>query len=125
MSGIVTLFTQTKQNVAEKLLNPIQKFLPASRIEQICIECKYRWRERAFGPAATLLACIVKHLHATPVSTRATEDYLQSLSTKKSTNRHGSNFCKARKRLPECVFKKLPSLSLNSLTTPRPHCFMA
>lgn len=102
--------TRTKEKILSAALNPIQKLLPAGLIEQRCRALKYFWRERDFGPAVTLLACLWKHLNAALKSSRATEDFLYSLASERSAGktlkkRDGSDFCKARIRLPEAVFK--------------------
>ena len=91
-------------------MNPIQKLLPPALIEQHCRELNYFWRERDFGPVVTLLACLWKHMHGALQSSRDTEDYLYSLDSQRPLDtrlkeRDGSDFCKARKRLPEAVFK--------------------
>ena len=110
MNVIGQACTRTREKILSAALNPIQSILPASLIEQHCRALKYTWRERDFGPAVTLLACLWKHLHAALKSSRATEDYLVSLASGRSAGkapkeRDGSDFCKARMRLPEAVFK--------------------
>lgn len=130
MDVIVSKYERTKEKVLANLLNPVQKLLPASLIEQYCRDRGYGWRERDLGPAITLLACIWKHLQSSLLSARATEDYLVSLQSESSCERQpgkraGSNFCKARKRLPEDIFKKRQSMSRKQLTTDRLPYFMA
>ncbi len=110
MNNIVQKQMRTKEKIVSAALQPIQKLLPCKLIEQRCRDSNYTWRERDFGAAVTLLACLWKHLHAALKSARSTEDFLYSLDPKTTSNgrpqeRDGSDFCKARARLPEAVFK--------------------
>jgi hypothetical protein len=104
MNIIVQERQRTKERILDAALNPIRLFLPTALIEQWCRELDYSWRERALGPVVTVLACVWQHMQPKVISARDVEDGIAEWCRDcGDITRSGSDFCKARGRLPLAV----------------------
>lgn len=91
------------KKILSRALPVVQHFISKTFIEEMCRECGHRWRERFWGPALTMLACIYKQL--ANASARQVEDWTASLGDLSGSGpRDGHDFCSARGRLPLAVF---------------------
>lgn len=107
MRGIGTEHRQAKALFLESALAPFRSFLSNARVETQCQAAGHRWRHRVWDPTLTVLACVWKQLHAA-ASARQVEDWAASLALDAQPGpRDGSDFCAARKRLPERIFQGL------------------
>jgi hypothetical protein len=98
---------RTVDKIMSAALLPVRSLLPLSEVDACCVRLRHDWRNRVFNPMVTLLVCVWKHLQPGLVSVRAAEDYAASLAQGSSRLgvRDGKDFCEARARLPEAVFK--------------------
>jgi len=76
-----------------------QELLPESLIEQAAIDAGHRWRDRKFGPAATIHLFILQILHGNTAIL-----HLRHLA---ETTLNAAAYCKARTRLPLKLFETL------------------
>ena len=91
------------KKILSRALPVVQHFISKAFLEELCRECGHRWRERFWGPALTMLACIYKQL--ANASARQVEDWTASLGDLSGSGpRDGHDFCSARGRLPLAVF---------------------
>jgi putative transposase len=108
---LMSIIDSNRERTVDKILSaallPVRVLLPRSEVDACCAQLHHDWRDRVFNPMVTLLICIWKHLQPGLVSVRAAEDYAASLAEVSSSPgvRDGKDFCKARARLPEAVFK--------------------
>jgi putative transposase len=99
------------QKIVASTLNAIQQLLPQSRIEQVCAQVHYAWRDRVLSPAVTVLHMLLAaiwpeesfnaswQVQWAAVASRYPELAGQSPSRGSVT--------KARKRLPLALWDKL------------------
>lgn len=99
------------ERIVASTLNAIQQLLPANKIEQLCAQVQYPWRDRVLSPAVTVLHMILAALWPeesftarwqvpwAAVTSRHPE--LAGLSPSRGT------VSKARKRLPLALWEKL------------------
>ena len=107
MNFIVSNRDRTVDKILNAAMLPVRGLLSLAAVDACCREVGHSWRDRVFSPMTTLLVCLWKHLQSGPVSVRAAEDYAQSLAgaSAETRLRDGKDFCEARARLPERVFK--------------------
>ena len=84
---------------AERAGRLIGNWLPRGSIEDWCRALEYGWRERVWGPAVTLWACVMKHLQGS-CGARSMEDWLGSMKDGRASTADGYDFCQASARLP-------------------------
>jgi hypothetical protein len=107
MNVIVQERHRTKEKILDAAMNPVRLLLPTALIEQWCRELGYSWRERVLGPVVTVLACVWKHMQPKVVSARDVEDGIAEwCQNHEVCGRSGSDFCQARKRLPQALLQR-------------------
>jgi hypothetical protein len=83
----------------ERIKSELQELLPDQVITDACEECGHSWRQRLLDPVTTIHLFILQVLNFNTALT-----HLPHLS---DVDMSASAFCKARKRLPLEVFKKM------------------
>jgi len=69
---------RNKEKLLAGAMLPIRQILSTDAIERWCLAEGHEWRERRWGPAITVLACVWKQLKT--ASVRQVEDWATSLS---------------------------------------------
>lgn len=99
------------EKIVASTLNAIQQLLPASKIEQVCAEVSYTWRDRVLPPAVTVLHMILAALWPEESFTAGWQVQWAAVASRypelagRSPSR--GSVAKARKRLPLAVWEKL------------------
>jgi len=88
---------------------PFSKVLSAEQVEQALRDESMRWRDRIFSPALTLWAFLTQCLNPDSSCAAAVAGVIVWLvrEGRPSCAAHTGSYCKARKRLPEAVVRRL------------------
>jgi hypothetical protein len=90
--------------IRKSALLPMRAWLSNAAVEEWCRDIGYVWRSRVFDPVVTLSSCIHKQI-VPGRSARHVEDWLDGLCGRHGGG-DGTDFCRARTRLPETVFER-------------------
>jgi hypothetical protein len=99
------------EKIVASTLNAIQQLLPQNKIEQVCAEVHYTWRDRVLSPAVTVLHMILAAIWPEESFNASWEVQWAAVASRhpelagKSPSR--GTVSKARKRLPLAVWEKL------------------
>lgn len=99
------------ERIVASTLNAIQQLLPQSKIEQVCAEVQYRWRDRVLSPAVTVLHMILAAIWPEESFNAAWQVQWAAVASRypdlagQSPSR--GSVTKARKRLPLALWDKL------------------
>jgi len=99
------------ERIVASTLNAIQQLLPQSKIEQVCAEVQYRWRDRVLSPAVTVLHMILAAIWPEESFNAAWQVQWAAVASRypdlagQSPSR--GSISKARKRLPLALWDKL------------------
>jgi len=99
------------EKIVASTLNAIQSLLPQNKIEQVCAEVHYLWRDRVFSPAVTVLHMILAALWPEESFNASWQVQWAAVASRypelagQSPSR--GTVSKARKRLPLAVWEKL------------------
>ena len=99
------------ENIVASTLNAIQSLLPQSKIEKVCAEVHYNWRDRVLSPAVTVLHMILAAIWpeesfnaSWQVQWAAVASHYPDLAGQSPSR---GTVSKARKRLPLALWDKL------------------
>jgi len=105
MENIVGPRAKLEQEFLRGALLPVRPFLPGAKVAEWCAAEGYQWRTCLWTPLVTLLGCAWKQL--TGASARGTEGWVGlRLTPAHGTDADGHDFCAARGRLPEGVYRQ-------------------
>jgi putative transposase len=96
------------EKIVASTLNALQSLLAPSKIEQVCKEVHYPWRERVLSPAVTVLHMILAALWPEESLNASWQVQWAAVASRypELAGPRGS-LAKARKRLPLAVWEKL------------------
>jgi putative transposase len=114
-SASIGISSQNAPTISEKIvastLNAIQQLLPKNKIEQVCAEAGYNWRDRVLSPAVTVLHMLLAAIWPEESFNASWQVQWAAVAGRhpelagKSPPR--GSVTKARKRLPLAVWEKL------------------
>jgi len=99
------------ERIVASTLNAIQQLLPENKIEQVCVEVHYHWRDRVLTPAVTILHMILAALWPEESFNASWQVQWAAVASRhpelagQSPSR--GSVAKARARLPLAVWEKL------------------
>lgn len=99
------------ERIVASTLNAIQQLLPQNKIEQVCAEVHYPWRDRVLSPAVTVLHMVLAALWPEESFNASWQVQWAAVASRypdlagQSPSR--GNVSKARKRLPLAVWDEL------------------
>jgi len=99
------------EKIVASTLNAIQQLLPENKIEQVCAEVQYTWRDRVLPPAVTVLHMILAALWPEESFNASWQVQWAAVASRhpelagRSPSR--GSVAKARARLPLAVWEKL------------------